>query len=1060
MKDNHNDVIRLPGIYFIKKETAMMKHLALLLVATALTASLSAQQTTAYTEANRAYKLGADFFDQGLLGQAQDEYKRTIDLLLPVNEPRAELLRTKAAFGYAKCAVQRNLPDGEKLILDFIRDHAPDPLASEAMVEIANYYYNADQYDKAISYYSQVPTSGMTKEKRAEVRFRMGYAFFVQRKFPQAKSNFREIANVEGEYNAPANYYLGLCYFFEGDYDSSLKHLRLVEKTPKYRPHIPYYLTQIYFAQRRYDELIAYAEPRLNERDLRNDKEIRQLLGQAYFERSDYAKALPHLEYYAERSGKLREEEFYQLGFAQYKTGNYRKAISSFNELSSLETPMGQSANYYLADCYLKTGQKASARTALGNAKRMSYDKEIKEEALFNYAKLSYELKDPREAIAALQDITPQSKYYIEAQALMGDIFLSSRDYKQALEILDRISNKTPKIQESYQKVAYLRGLQLMQEEKFKDAKTVFDKAMQYPVDPRTKALTIYWQADIAQREEQYDNSIRLMSQFLTLAKTLNNLPDESSLFTGNYVQGYNYLKQKNYTSALNFFKEAVAGINRNKNFISSTEVKNRLLGDATMRAGDCHFKRNQYSEAVDYYDEAISKKYTNYVYAIYQKAIIEGLRGRTTDKILALERIPKEFPESEYADDALLQLGITYQEVGQLNKATPPLRDLISKYKNKSDLVCQALLQLGLITYNQGSPETAINYYKQVFSNNPDPDEARLALAALEEIYVDDLGRSDEYFAFLETVPGYKVDNIAKDSINFKAAETQFFNGNYQRAIEGFTDYLRKFPNGQNTLTAYYHRGESYSVLKQYTEAQRDYEFVVGRGPSKHYVKALEKAAIIAYNHEQNFNKSYDLYTKLEAAATSEDMRFEAQLGAMRSAYRTNNTQAVYNMAAKVANNPSASQNQKATANFYMGKIAFDRKEYDNALRYLTEVTNLSDNEQTAEARYLIASVYYQKRNLDRAQELCLEANKESSAYPYWVAKSVLLLSDILVEKGDLYNARAALEALLENYDEDPDIVRTAQEKLTAINRQINSSSRLNLDKNSGKMEFIDGNN
>jgi len=1037
----------------------MNKHSALLLIATLWTSVLAAQQTTIYTEANRAFKRGADFQEQGLLGQAQDEFKTTLDLLQPVNEPEADMLRTKAEFNYAKCAVQRKLPEGEKLILDFIRKHSPDPLAGEALVEVANYYYNSGDYEKAITYYAQVPTSGMSKEKRAEARFRMGYAFFVQKQFGKAKNNFKEISNIEGDYYYPSNYYLGLCYFFEGDYNGALKHLRIVEKTPKYKPHIPYYLSQIYFAERRYDELIAYAEPRLNERDVRNDKEIRQLVGQAYFEKGEYAKALPHLESYAERTGKLREEEFYQLGFAQYKTGNYRKAIQSFNELSGVDSPMGQSANFYLADCYLKSGQKASARTAFGNAKRLSFDAEIKEDALFNYAKLSYELKDPREAITSLQDITPKSKYYLEAQALMGEIFLSYRDYKQALEILDKLPNKTPQIQESYQKVAYFRGLQLLQEEKNKEAKTHFDKSLQYPVDARIKALATYWQADIAHRDGQYENSIRLMSQFLTLAKTVNKLPDESSLFTGNYLQGYNYLKQKNYTSALGFFKEAVAGINRNRSFIASENVKNKVLGDATMRAGDCHFKRNQYNEALTYYDEAITRRYSGFVYAVYQKALIEGLRGRTTDKILALERIPQEFPESEYADDALLQLGITYQEIGQLNKAVTPLKELVNKYRTKSDLINQGYLQLGLITYNQGNPETAINYYKQVFNNNPDPDEARLALAALEEIYVRDLGRADDYFAFLETVPGYKVDNVAKDSINFKAAESQYLNGNYQRAIDGYTDYIRKFPKGQDILTAYYHRGESYSVLKQYSPALSDYEYVVGKGQSRFYIKALEKAAIIAYNHEQNFTKSYDFYTKLEAAATNEDMRFEAQLGALRSAYRSNNTQAVYTLASKVANSSNASEAQKATANFYLGKIAYERKEYDNALRYLNQVVAMSDNEQTAESRYLIASIYYQKRDLERAQELCINSNKESSAYPYWVAKSVILLSDILSEKGDLYNARAALEALLDNYDEDPTVVSEAQTKLNAINNQINKSSRLNNERDSGKLDLIDGN-
>lgn len=1035
----------------------MTRRLALLALTITLSFSLYGQQTTVFTEANEAYKRGSTFLDQLLFAKAQKEFVKTIQLLRPVNEPEAELLRTKAEFYNAKCAVQLNARDGEKLILDFIRTHSPDPIANEALIEIANYYYNTDQYDKAIEFYNKAPSSGMTKAQRTEVKFKTGYAHFVRKEFSQAKSKFKEIASIEGEYYEPANYYLGMCNFFEGNYSEAIKQFRIVEKRPKYKAQIPYYIAQIYFAERQYDELINYAEAKVNERGVQNYKEMKQLLGQAHFEKGNYPEALEHLEYYAANTGKLRPEEFYQLGFTQYKTNNYQKAVQSFKELAGLDSKLGQMAMYYLGDCYLKLNQKSNARTAFGNAKRMNYDPQLAEDALFNYAKLSYELKDPREAIASLQSFRPTSKYYNEAQSLMGDIFLSYRDYKQAMEVIEKIpeASRTPQLRESYQKVAFFRGLQLMGENDLAEAKVHFDKAMRNPVDTRTKALTIYWQADIAHQQEQYPQSTRLMDQFLTLAKTLSNLPDESSLFTANYVQGYNYMKQNNYTAALGFFREAVTGIKRNKNFINSNDVKNKVLGDATMRAGDCHFKRNQYDEAVGYYDEAISARYTGYVYAIFQKAIIEGLRGRTTDKVLALERIPKEFPDSEYADDALLQLGITYQEMGQLSKAVVPLRQLVSDYKNKSNLIVQALLQLGLVSYNQGSPEAAINYYKQVFSFNPSSGEASLALAALEEIYVRDLGKTDEYFAFLETVPGYKVDNASKDSINFKAAEVQYENANYSRAVEAYTDYIRKFPNGRSILTAYYHRGESYAALKRYSEALRDYEYVIGRGASQNYSKALEKAAIIAYNSEQDFNKSYELYTKMEAAATSEAMRFEAQLGAMRSAYRIGNTQAVLALSRKVANNPNATTAHKATSNFYIGKISFDQRDYDNALTALNEVVRISDNEQTAEARYLIANIYYLKRDLNRAQDLCINANKESSAYPYWVAKSVILLSDIFADKGDLYNARAALEALLENYTEDQELINTARTKLAKINQQLNQSSRLNRDTDSGILDL-----
>jgi TolA-binding protein len=428
----------------------------------------------------------------------------------------------------------------------------------------------------------------------------------------------------------------------------------------------------------------------------------------------------------------------------------------------------------------------------------------------------------------------------------------------------------------------------------------------------------------------------------------------------------------------------------------------------------------------------------------LYQKALLEGLRNRSAEKILALEQIANEFPNSEYADDALFQIAATYQEIGQPNRAVEPLRRLVNQYKNSSDLVVQSLLRLGLVSYNLGNQEAAINYYKQVFSNNPSAEEANLALAALDEIYVDDMGRPDLLEAFLRTIPNYNFNDFSRDSLFFRAAESQYENGNYQRAVEGYQSYLSQFPNGINVLTAHYHKGESHAVLRQYDPALVHYEWVVGRGPSRYYLRALEKAAVIAYNHSQDFDKAFGLYTRLEQAADTEELRFEAQLGGMRSAYRAGNRDAVYSLANRVASNPSANEQQRATANFYVGKIAFDRQDYTSALAAFNETIRLSDNEQTAEARYLRAFIYYQRRDLERAKELTLAANRESSGYPYWVAKCVILLSDIFVEQGDLYNARAALEALLDNYSEDAQLVAEAQQKLTRVNTMINQGSRL----------------
>ncbi len=66
------------------------------------------------------------------------------------------------------------------------------------------------------------------------------------------------------------------------------------------------------------------------------------------------------------------------------------------------------------------------------------------------------------------------------------------------------------------------------------------------------------------------------------------------------------------------------------------------------------------------YYDQAVRTQYSGFIYALYQKAII-GASRPTGEKPLALEQIANQYPRSEYADDALFQMGLTYQTLNQL---------------------------------------------------------------------------------------------------------------------------------------------------------------------------------------------------------------------------------------------------------------------------------------------------------------------------------------------------------------------------------------------------------
>ncbi|MBU6342884.1 MAG: tetratricopeptide repeat protein, partial [Bacteroidetes bacterium] len=863
------------------------------------------------------------------------------------------------------------------------------------------------------------------------------------------------------EWYFPANYYYGCCAFFEGKYDDASRAFSRCEQSDKYKQAVPYYLTMIYAAKKQYDQVIAYAGPKTQDNTLKNRAEINQLVGQAYYEKKDYKKAMPYLEYAATNGATMRQADFYQLGFTQYQNGYYKTAIDNFEQLTKEDSLLGQNGLYHLGDCYLKTKNKFAARNAFGQASNLNYDLNVREDALINYAKLSYELKFDRDAISALQRIPANSKYYEDAQALMSEVFLNTRDYDRALATLEAVKNRTPKLNETYQLVAFNRGLQLYQNNQKDEARRYFNKSLEFPTNKRVAAMCSYWIGAIANDAGEYEISKQHIASFLGQAKNFNDLPEESSLIMGYYVQGYNNLKKKDkdYKSALLNFKACVEAIKRNADRLKSDQIRTVVLGDAVLRAGDCHFKNNQYSDALAYYNEAVNKKFDGFEYALYQKAIIKGLQGNPVDKATALENLVDKYPNSRYTDEALFNLGDTYQEMNKLDLAIPPLKRLVSEFRGRSNLINPALIKLGLISYNQGSTSAAINYYKQVFANNPENSEAKDALAALQEIYVKDLNRPDEYFSFVETVPGYSVSTSSKDSVTYQSAEFQFERGNFQQAIDGFTNYLAKYPNGRNAISSYFYRAESYSsdAIRKYSMALKDYGTVVNRGQSKFYVKAAEKAALLAYNKERDFPQAFEFARKWEEASVNDKSRFDAQILAIKAAYETGNSIAVNEYAQKINQSTLASGDQIATANYYVGKMAYDKNDFARALPALKMVSENTQNEMMAEAYHLQAQILFKQRKYDQAEELITEANKASAGYDDWIALNLILLSDVYADQGDKNSASAALEAVLENYNgQNETIKNTAKQKYNKL--QGNPAPRTN-NKNANLLDLDERN-
>src|SRR5699024_3923942 len=337
--------------------------------------------------------------------------------------------------------------------------------------------------------------------------------------------------------------------------------------------------------------------------------------------------------------------------------------------------------------------------------------------------------------------------------------------------------------------------------------------------------------------------------------------------------------------------------------------------------------------------------------------------------------------------------------------------------------------------------------------------EESSNALAAIEEIYVIDQGNPDAYFRVLENIPGMKIGEKQKDSLQYSVANNYYQNGNYEKAAEAFGEYLNRYPNGFHALDAYYNRGESHVLLKQFNRALSDYEKVVSLGNSSYYREAVKKAAIIAYNDQQDFEKALKYYTQFEKLASGEEEKLQAQSNALKSAFKVNNQEAIIDFAQKIKDNPVASREQKSLAHFNLAQHKINNNQPMQALEDLNYVIENSNNEETAEARLLLAKIYYDENQLEEASVKVKEDYSKNGAYPKWVAKSLLLNAKILIKQEDIFNAKASVEAVIDNFAGDSEIIAESNVLLEEIRKLESEHSRIERPSSTNELELDYGN-
>lgn len=993
------------------------------IVSLCFSSSAWAQKTAIYNDADYSFKKAVELFEKqkyGFSQEAFDAYRKT----LPT---RDNLMRTDADYYSSLCAMELFNKDAEYRIMNFINNDPESSRQKAAIFYIGKFQYREKRFKTALDWFEKIDTYYLNEEEKAEFYFKSGYSYFVVKDFEKSEKALYEIKDLNTKYTTPATYFYSHISYTKKNYETALAGFQKLSKDELFGQIVPYYITQIFFLQEKFDSVITYSPGLLDSATTKRAPEIARIIGESYYRTNRFKEAIPYLEMYRDKVTNITRRDIYELGYAYYKVGNYSNAITTLDKITEIKDSLSQSSLYLLADCYFADNNKKMARIALGNASKMDFDQYIKEDAMFNYAKLTLELSySPfNEAVSTFNDFIkqfPQSKRLDEVYTLLGKVYMNTKNYKEAIEVFENVQNITNEIEESYQRVAYFRGLELFNNLEFSQAIIHFDKSLNNAkYNQLYKAQSIFWKGESYFRLTRYDDAISQFNKFLLSTGAFGS--KEFNL--AYYSMGYSYFKKLDYKQALTWFRKFTD---------NQPNVKTKLTADAYCRIGDCNFSARDYEVAVENYTKSIDIHLAAVDYSMFQKGFCLGLLKQQNEKIIVLNQLLSDYSSSPYVDDAMYELANSYVAIEEKEMALSTYQKIIDDYP-ASDFVRKAYIQMGLVYYNNDQNDKALAVYKKVIENYSSSPEAKDAFTGLKTVYLD-MNDVNNYYAYLKDRGNQGDFRITEqDSLMYATAEKVYMADDCAKAEGLFADYISKFgETGIFSVNVFYYKAECLNKSSNPDASAEFYKKVLSRPNSVFTEPALAKASKYEFS-KANYKEALSYYITLESSAVYQTNITASKIGKMRCYFQLADIENSKKSAIQVLGMEKLSDEIVREAHYIVGKCEYENKNYEAALEEFTLISKSCKSAIEAEAKYLTADIYFKQSQNDLAENEIFDFVKKNTPQQKWLAKGFLLLAEIYVAKKDNFQAKATLQSIIDNYKiKDDGMLDDAKSKLDQI--------------------------
>jgi len=417
--------------------------------------------------------------------------------------------------------------------------------------------------------------------------------------------------------------------------------------------------------------------------------------------------------------------------------------------------------------------------------------------------------------------------------------------------------------------------------------------------------------------------------------------------------------------------------------------------------------------------------------YPAYQKAISYGFVNRNQRKIEELEKFIKQYPNSNYRDNAIYELGNTYVAENNTNKAIGYYQQLVEEHP-KSSFVPRSLSKEGLLYYNQGNNQKALQTLKQLVADYPESEQARQAVRSVRLIYVD-MGQPETYAAWVKGLDFVEMGDTDIDQTTFEAAEVAFLDNKVPQAIVGFEKYLKQFPQGLHSLKSnfylaqlYFNQGEKEKSVPLYTK-------VVEASKSEFTEQSLSRLSRI-YLEQERYEEAIPVLLSLEEEAEFRENLVFAKTNLMKAYYSTKDYQNTLVYGEKTLGIRDLDNAVERDAHLFIARASIEINELDKAKLAYQQVQATATGRVAAEALYYQAYFEHLEGNYEASSKLVEKIAKDFARFREFGFKGLILMAKNYKALGDDFQANFILESVIESTNGYPEIQQEAREELAKL--------------------------